>query len=151
MGCNDRLSSIEREKLIAVLEADLYESLRVKRRAFVIDSTKSLLKEFGVWCKVGVSSGSVRSSISIFVEMAEGSGGIDVRISDDMAMDVNDALVALMRDDAESANVLCMHYVSGLAEYLIAEKMYIARGKVKALVCYGEGFVGGFLNQVKAA
>ncbi len=151
MSADQGLSEVERKRLIRILETDLSNRVRsVSQFSFTCD-TKSLLREFGAWSRQGVNQGRVRSSIQIFVDMVSGSSSRSVAISDDMAMQINNALVALMRDDAEIANVLCLHYVSGLPEYLIAERLRFNRPKVRAMVSHGEGFVGGFLCQIMAA
>lgn len=146
------LSDVERERLIRVLEADLLSrNVHSIRQVCLVGDVKSLLKEFGFWCRVGVNCGRVKSSIQIFVEMGSGSSSRSLAITDDQAMKVNSAMVALIRQDANSANVLCLYYLSGLAEYLIAEQLGVDRRKVKALVSRGEGFIDGFLSARQAA
>jgi hypothetical protein len=151
MSCNNLLSAAERDKLINVLEADLCNRVRSIRNTVFVRDTKSFLREFGCWARQGVNVGGVRSSIQIFVEMANGDTSRCAEISDDEAMSVNDALVALMRKDSESANILLMVYVSNMPEYLVAERMYISRPRVKSLVSRGEGYIEGFLDNAKAA
>lgn len=146
------LSGGERDRLIKVLEADLYyRNVRVIRQVCFLSDTKVLLREYGFWCRTGVNHGRVKSSIQIFVEMGTGCSSRSLAISDDQAMCVNSAIVELTRKDAESAHVLCLHYVSGKAEYVIAEMLRVDRRKVKALVSRGEGFVSGFLSAKLAA
>lgn len=146
------LSDVERDRLIKVLEADLFSrNVHSIRQVCLVGDVKSLLKEFGFWCRVGVNCGRVKSSIQIFVEMGSGSSSRSLAITDDQAMKVNSAMVALMLRDAESAHVLCLHYISGLAAYVVAEKLRFDRTKTKSLLNKGEGFVEGFLYPAMAA
>lgn len=146
------LSRGERDRLIKVLEADLcYRNVRVIRQVCFLSDTKVLLKEYGFWCRTGVNHGRVKSSIQIFVEMGTGCSSRSLAIDDDQAMHVNSAIVELTRKDAESANVLCLHYVSGLAVYVVAERLRFDRTKTKSLLTKGEGFVSGYLCSKLAA
>ncbi len=117
----------------------------------MIEVTREELKQFGIWSGRGVNFGKVRSCMQIFLEMSVGSNVKSLSISDERAMLINDAVAALMIEDEMSADILCLFYIRRLPEYIIAERIGLSRGKVKALLSLAEGFVDGFLCSKMAA
>ena len=138
MSTVGKMRADEVARLIDVLSDDLgnKHSLAVMRAQLV---------QFGLWSRFNFPR--VCSCISIFIDSFTGSTVSTPMISDDLALTINDAIVELAASDVYSAEVVCLYYIRGLAEYEICERVGRSRHRVKALLSSGEGFVAGYVSR----
>lgn len=109
------------------------------------DAVHLLLCEWGKWSKGGMGGLRARSSVWI------GNSSEVIDISDEMALRVDGAVVALGVDDPVLRDVLELTYRQGFGVIEIGLKMRVGRYTVDKYLCDGRAFVRGYLNALSNA
>ncbi|MFL1405396.1 antiterminator Q family protein [Marinobacter sp. M1N3S26] len=104
----------------------------------MLESTKLRLKQWGDWVRSGGHNLGYSS-----VRMNAPSGGCDV--PDDQAMQVDQAVACLKRQEPALGKALMRHYVQGWDYTMVGEEIGKSRDQVRVLLRSAEAWVDGRL------
>lgn len=107
----------------------------------------SILTEWGKWSRGGFGSLGACTSAWAANERA----GSLPNISDDIALEVDRAVIALGEQDRVIRHVIELSYVRRLSVIEIGLRVGYSRNKVDKLIAEGAGFIGGRLSMFSRA
>lgn len=112
-----------------------------------VSDIDSILREWGKWSRGGM--GSLGSGASTWVVDVR-KGGVP-NISDELALQVDSAVIALGNHDNNLRYVIELSYVRQMGVIEIGLRLGYARHKIDKFIAEGCGFISGRLSVVSAA
>lgn len=109
------------------------------------DETHKRLQRWGVWSRVG---GGAPASSSVFIL---GSTVPTPPMTDEEGLMIDGVVVNLAKRDSEMGEVVRMHYIKGMPDYLIAERWGCERKRVGRIRAAAVAWIDGALDSAERA